>query len=113
MADKTKTYLELQIADLKDQLKTANDALANVTEKMEEQNMEARDILIREIVDKSTFKAEDLADKSIEELTLISTSLERVKAAGTFKGVGKDSGTEKDSGRTVGQWNPETKKWEA
>jgi len=86
--------LESTIAQLTEQLKAANDVLESQTKAK----------LIGEILPKSNFTIEDLAAKSVEELTQIRLTLDQAKLP-TYKSIRFGVATEledREDGLTVG-----------
>jgi hypothetical protein len=109
---KTVAWYDLQLKEVQSQLKTSNDALDVAKAKIAEIEGDEKIRLIDEIVKKSKFTADELKDKSVDELRVASVSLDKAKFPA--KGIGKagDSGTEaKPSGLTAGRWDPAKKDW--
>lgn len=107
-------WYDLRIKALEDQLSVANDTIAKANEELAEVNKGRREVAIDNICGKTTFKSEDLVDKSDEEVFAIEAAMDRMKYPAKGARVGSlESDAKLDSGLTAGRWNAETRKWEA
>lgn len=105
-----------KIEQLTAQLKDSTDALVIIKEKMDAAEKEEKDAVINEIVRDSNGKltAESLQDQDLDKLYFLQDALNKAEPK-TFVSVMRQR--EQDSHKppvygTVGQYNPETQKYE-
>jgi hypothetical protein len=107
---KTKEWYDIRIRELEAQLKDANDALKKANDAMALKRTGDAQLLIEEIVKRSSFTVDELKDKSPEELLIIRTSLDKVARG---KGIqhGNAADVKPDTGLTAGRWDASKKEW--